>query len=483
MTVRVRIAPAPSGSLHIGNVRTALYNWLFARHHKGTFILRIEDTDQERVREEFIRSAMDELRWLGLGWDEGPEVEGPHGPYRQSQRLDTYREAAERLADEGLAYRCYCTPEELDARRKGAITEGRRPSYDGRCYRLTGAEKSDFESEGRRWVLRFHVSEGPPVAFDDLVTGPVEFERSELEDFAIFRQNGFPIYNFGVAIDDALMRVTHVIRGMDIQSSTPRQILVMQALGHDVPRYGHIPLVMGEGGKKLSKRTGADSVQWFRESGYLPEATINYLALLGTGFGDETIVSLDEMVAQFDIANVNASPAAVDMNKILWMNGEYIRMTSDEDLTQRIVPWLVGAGVAPTPPSGADFELIRQITPLIKSRIKLLAESVDYARPFFGRVPIEEGARDKVLAQPHVGELFDRAGATLGALAKWNRESIEAALREVQVAMELKPRTAFVPFYVAICGSSVGAPIFDAMAILGRDETLARLASARELIT
>ncbi|MGI8427208.1 MAG: glutamate--tRNA ligase [Actinomycetota bacterium] len=475
MNVRVRIAPAPTGTLHIGNARTALYNWLFARRHNGTFVLRIEDTDQARAKQEFVDSVTEELRWLGLGCDEGPGVGGPVGPYRQSERLATYRQAAFSLEEEGLAYRCFCTPEELDERRREAQAERRRPGYDGRCYRLTEAQKAGFESEGRRWVMRFHVPEEGETTFDDVVTGPVTWRHSEIDDFAIFRQDGFPIYNFGVAMDDALMEITHVIRGMDIQSSTPRQILVMNALGYQQPVYAHIPLVMGPGGKKLSKRLGGGSIEWYREHGFLPEALINSLVLLGTGFGDETILSRDEMVAGFELEKVNASPANFDLAKLDWMNGEYIRAQRDLQFAESLMPWLAGAGLVADPPAQEQGFLVESLAPLIKTRIRRLEEAAHYARPVLGDAELDQAAFEKVMRHPHVQEQMQRSIQLLAELADWSRDNIEEALRQVQMQMELKPKTAFAPFYVSVTGSTVSAPIFDVMALVGKQECLSRL--------
>lgn len=480
MTVRVRIAPAPSGSLHIGNARTALYNWLFARHHRGAFVLRIEDTDQTRVKEEFVQLLIDEMRWLGLDYDEGPDVGGPFAPYRESERLETYREAGDRLAEDGFVYRCYCTPEELKQRREGALAEGRKPGYDGRCFRLSDAERQGFEAEGRRWVLRFHVPDEGETTYEDLILGPVTVEYSEIEDFPILRQNGFPLYVMGAAVDDALMEITHVIRGMDLQSAAPRQVLLLGALGHEPPRYGHIPLVLGQGGKPLSKRYGGGSVEWYRDRGFLPEAVINSLALLGTGFGDETILSRDEMVEHFSLDKVHASPAALNEEKLDWMNGEYIRMLDVADLADRLEPWLVGAGVVGDPPSASEHERIRQVVPLAQTRIKRLEEAVPYARPLFSEeVELDPASFEKVMREPHVAELLDEALAALRALDPWGRDGVEGALRKIQEGMGLKPKTAFLPFYVAITGSRVGLPIFDSMEILGREKSLERLARAR----
>jgi len=483
MNVRVRIAPSPTGSLHIGNARTALYNWLFARHHQGAFVLRIEDTDQARVRPEFIASVIDELRWLGLDCDEGPESGGEFGPYRQSMRLNTYADAAKRLLADGVAYRCYCTPEELDQRRKQAMAAKQRPGYDGRCYRLSDAEAAQFEREGRRWVLRFHVPSEGETTFEDSITGPVTWQHSEIDDFAILRQDGFPIYNFGVALDDALMQMTHVIRGMDIQSSTPRQILVMKALGYDPPQYAHIPLVMGAGGKKLSKRLGGGSIEWYRDHGFLPDALLNSLVLLGTGFGDQTILSRQEMIAGFDLSKVNASAAAFDLDKLDWMNGEHIRALEAPEFSALITPWLQKTNLVPVPPSPQNAQKISAVSGLIQTRIRRLEEAPHYARPVFDEIELDEAAFAQVMAQPHVGEQLEHSIKLLEAQQEWTRDCIEAALRQIQTEMELKPKTAFAPFYVAVTGSKVSAPIFDVMAMIGKQKCLERLKVAAKRIS
>ena len=483
MTVRVRIAPAPSGTLHIGNARTALYNWLFARGRDGTFVLRIEDTDRQRVRDEFIDSAMAELRWLGLEWDEGPGAGGDYGPYRQSERLGVYAEAVEKLTASGDAYRCYCTPGELDERRKKAMAEKRRPGYDGRCYRLSDAERQAFEAEGRRWVMRFHVPEEGETSFEDAITGTVTWQHAEIDDFAIYRQDGTPIYNFGAAVDDAFMQISHVIRGLDIQSSTPRQIMVLRALGLPVPVYAHIPLVMGEGGKKLSKRYGGGSVQWYRDHGFLPDAVVNWMVLLGTGYGDETILSRDEMIAGFDLSKVNASAAAFDLEKLDWMNGEYIRMMAGPAFDDAVRPWLASQGLISAPVSAEEAARLTALAPLAKTRIKRLEESVRYMRPVLNGLDMDPAAFEKVMRQEHVVDQLARSVEKLEALGQWDRDAIEAALREIQTAMGLKPKTAFAPFYVSVTGSTVSLPIFDVMALVGRDECLRRIKEALRALT
>lgn len=478
MSVRVRFAPNPSGSLHVGGARTALYNWLFARKNKGTFILRIEDTDSQRASEEYLNYIVTELRWLGLDWDEGVEVGGPFASYRQSERLDIYREASTRLRDEGLAYRCYCTPDELAERRDLARQEGRKPGYDGRCYRLTDKERADFEAEGRRWVLRFHVPEGE-TTFLDLITGPVTVKHEDIDDFSIFRQNGLPLYNLAAAQDDALMEITHVIRGMDTQSATPRQILLAEALGHKVPHYAHIPLVLGAGGQKLSKRKEDTNIEWFQNNGYLPEAMVNFLVLLGMGYGDDTIISIERMIEEFDLSKVNASPAKFDLDKLTWMNGEYIRLLDEEQLTGRLEVFFIKEGFITSSPSQAEHELVKKVTPLVQTRIDRLDEAADYVRSLFLDVDMDPTAVQKVMLADYVPEMLERSIKVLGKLETWEAEKIEEVLRAILDDMELKPRQAFQPIRVAVSGSTVSAPLFDSMEILGQENTLERLERAQ----
>lgn len=483
MTVRVRIAPAPSGSLHIGNARTALYNWLFARHLGGRFVLRIEDTDQTRVRPEFVEMVIEEMRWLGLDYDEGPDIGGPYAPYKQSERLETYRAAADALSEQGLAYRCYCTPEELKERRERAIAEHRKPGYDGRCYRLSESERAAYEQEERRWVLRFHVDDDGSTSFDDLITGNVSVNHSEIEDFPILRQNGFPLYVLGAAIDDAEMEITHVIRGTDLQSSTPRQIMLLRALGRQPPEYAHIPLVFGTDGKPLSKRFGGSSVAWYRENGFLPDALVNGLVLLGTGFGDETILTRQEMIERFALEKVHASPAVLNAERLDWMNGEHIRSLTDDDLANALAPWLARDGLLSEPPSEEEIRLLGQVAPLVKTRVERLDQASALVRGIFKDVEMDPSAVEKVLRAPEVSGFLTRAHEVLSALEPWDAAAVEAALRDVADEMGLKPRKAFMPLYVAISGSTVSAPIFDSMAIIGRDACLHRLARAAQAVS
>lgn len=475
MTVRVRFAPAPSGSLHVGNARTALYNWLFARRRGGVFVLRIEDTDLRRVTQESYRRVLEDLRWLGLEWDEGPEAGGAHGPYRQSERLDIYREVAGRLLRDGAAYRCYCTKEELEKREWGARAAGRPAGYDGRCARLTEAERAAFEAEGRPWTVRFRVPDEGATTFSDLVTGEVTVEHAQLEDFSLVRPDGSPLYNLAATVDDGLMEITHVIRGLDLQSSTPRQILLHRFLGNPVPRYAHLPLILGPDRQKLSKRRSDVMLAWYQENGFLPEAMVNYLAFLGWGLGRDALMSLNELAAAFSIEAVNASPAMFDVEKLTWMNGEHIRRLDDAELARRLEPWLAGAGLVGNPPSEEERARIGAATPLIKTRIERLDQAAGLLRSLFAEVQIDPGAFDKAMRQPHVPDLLKRALDALAALPEWTMAAIEEALRGIQAEMGLKPKTAFQPIRVAVTGVLVSPPLFESMELIGRERCLARL--------
>lgn len=478
--VRVRAAPAPSGSLHVGNVRTFLYNWLHARHTGGKFVLRIEDTDTSRFTEEAYHAVLEDLRWLELDWDEGPEVEGPHAPYRQSQRTDLHKRAAEQLLADGAAYRCYCTKQELDERRQQAMAEKRRPGYDGRCSRLTAGQIEAFEAEGRASVVRVRVPNVGQSTYEDLVIGEVKTDLEQIDDFAIVRSDGAPLYHLAVVVDDGMMQINHVIRGDDLLSNTPKQILLHAALGNPVPRFGHLPQVLGPDRKPLGKRHGSTSIADFREAGYLPDALVNFLALLGWGTADDTIMNREDLIARFRIGDVHPSPAMFDTKKLDWMNGEYIRLLSDDELTRLVTPFYLKAGLIDESPSPQEQAKIEAATPLIKTRIRRLDEASALVRGLFGRVDIDQQAGAKVLGADHVGELFTRTTQALGAVQPWDKENVEAALRAVAEEMGLKPRTAFAPFYVAVSGSTVSAPVFDLMTLIGRDECLARIALAQE---
>ena len=482
--IRVRFAPSPSGDLHVGNIRTALYDWAFARHHGGTFVFRIEDTDRSRVTDENIHAAAESLRWLGLDWDEGPEVGGPYGPYLQSQRMDVYREWARRFLDSGHAYHCYCTPDELEERREAARREGRPPGYDGRCRELTAEQVDAYRVEGRQPVLRFKMPPGS-TTFQDLIRGEVHFEHEHVPDFVLMRADGSPLYTLAVAVDDILMGITHILRGDDLLSSTPRQMAVYTAMGvapEDFPVFGHLPFVLGADNQKLSKRNGEVSIAWYRREGFLPEAMVNYLALLGWSLGDDREeFTLAEMVEAFDIERVNSNPARFDMKKLEAINGDKIRALKPDDFAARILPFLQQAGLVAHPPTAEEQRLVEGAAPLIQERMTRLTETVGMLGFLFvaeDHFTVDPEAAARSLTEDSRPAL-EAARAALEGVPRWRTEDIEAALREALVAgLGLKPKHAFSPIRVAVTGRRVSPPLFESMELLGRDRTLARLDGA-----
>ncbi len=482
--VRVRMAPSPTGSPHVGLVRTALYNWAFARHHGGTFVFRIEDTDASRNTRESYDSLLDLFHWLGLGWDEGPEVGGDHGPYLQSQRGHLYQDALAKLADSGHTYPCYCTNDEVEARRQASGSKVM--GYDRHCRGLTDDQLAAFKAEGRGAVLRFKMPDGE-IAFDDLVRGRVSFHSDHVPDYALARANGDPLYTLVNPVDDALMEITHVLRGEDLLSSTPRQIPLYAALaevgiGTGAPEFGHLPYVMGQGNKKLSKRDPEANALGYREAGFLPEGLLNYLALLGWAIsGDRDIFTLDEMVTAFDIRDVNPNPARFDLKKADAINASHMRLLSIEDITHRVLPFLKDAGVVSDPVSDADAQLLELAMPLVGERINKLTEAVD----MLGFLFVDEESFTREPAD--VEKLLDEQGRTIVQasydavvdLHSWSTGAIQEALQAKLVdELELKPRVAFGPVRVAITGRRVSPPLFESMELLGRDRSLSRLRSA-----
>jgi glutamyl-tRNA synthetase len=470
--VRTRIAPAPSGSLHVGNARTALYSWLFARHHGGTFVLRIEDTDRKRATDEAYAAVLEDLRWLGLGWDEGPEVGGPHGPYRQSERLDRYDAVVLQFLDAGRAYKCYCTAEELEERRKRAQAEGRTPGYDGRCRNLGDQERAAFEAEGRPAAVRFKVPEGRTITFDDVVRGAISTHTREIPDFIVRRSDGSPTYMLAAGVDDALMGITHVIRGEDLMAATPRQILVREAMAvADVPAFAHLPLLVAPDGRPLSKRWGDVAISAYRERGFLPEAMVNYLALLGWSYDDRTnVFSIEELSEKFSLERVGKNPAAFDVSKLEWLNGHYIRNSSSEQLTERLIPFCVAAGLPADTPEGS--QLLGAVAPLLIERLKRLDEAPRMIAFLFRDVELDDKAAAALDGQ---SDYLSAAADVLEALDKWTAPEIEEALRSLAAGRDLKPRAAFQPIRAAVTGTLVSPPLFESMEILGRATTLERL--------
>ncbi|MDQ6522360.1 glutamate--tRNA ligase [Nocardioides sp. LHD-245] len=482
--VRVRMAPSPTGSPHVGLVRTALFNWAFARHHGGTFVFRIEDTDKERSTDESLSSIIDLMRWLGLDWDEGPEVGGPHAPYFQSERGDKYADALARLKDSSFTYDCYCTTDEATARRKAAGSKVQ--GYDGFCRELTAEQVAAFEADGRRPVVRFRMPDGS-ITWNDLVRGEVSFETEFVPDFALCRANGDPLYTLVNPVDDALMEITHVLRGEDLLSSTPRQIALYEALKEigiatATPEFGHLPYVMGEGNKKLSKRDPEAHALAYRDQGYLPEGLLNYLALLGWAIAaDRDVFSLEEMVEAFDIKDVVANPARFDLKKCDAINAAHMRLLSTDEITHRALPFLKRDGVVADPVTDADAQLLELAMPLVAERINKLAE----ASAMLGFLFVDEDAFtvDPEDAAKQIGEsgipVLQASYDALAALPTWSTDAIQAALQAALVeGLGLKPRNAFGPVRVAVTGKRISPPLFESLELLGRDRSLGRLQRA-----
>lgn len=479
--IKVRFAPSPTGDLHVGNIRTALFDWAYARHTGGIFLFRIEDTDRSRVTDEYIAAAIDTLKWLGLSWDEGPEVGGPHGPYLQSQRLDIYSEWADRFIKQGDAYYCYCSPDELEARREAQKESGQAPGYDGKCRSISDEDLARYRAQGREPVIRMRMPDGS-TTFTDVIRGECTFDHNFVPDFVLVRADGSPLYTLAVAVDDVLMEVTHVLRGEDLLSSTPRQIRVYQAMGvkaEDYPLFAHLPFVMGTDNAKLSKRNGETSIAWYREQGFLPEAICNYLALLGWSPGDDREnLTLKELTELFTIERVNSNPARFDMKKLENINGDKIRALTLDDFYQWSLPFLQMAKVVATPITNEQESVVRQALPIIQERLIKLSEIPGMlAFLFTEKVDLDPDSVAKYLDGDAKG-IISKAIEVLTPLSTWSHEAIDGALRAALIEqMGLKPRLAFSAIRVAITGSHISPPLFESMEILGRERVLARLAA------
>jgi glutamyl-tRNA synthetase len=489
---RVRIAPSPTGPLHIGTARTALFNYLFAKRTGGTFILRLEDTDAARSTVEYEKDIIDGLHWLGLEWDEGPDVaggpdRGAFGPYRQMQRLDTYAEAARSLLESDLAYPCYCTPEQLEADRKAQEAARQPPRYVGRCAKLTAEERSPREADGRRGALRFRVKPGV-VAFDDLVRGQVEIDTVNLGgDFVIVRADGNPLYHFTVVVDDAAMEVTHVIRGEDHLSNTPKHILLFEALGHDVPAFGHLPLILNPDRTKMSKRKSQTAIAAYIDEGFVPEAMVNFLALLGWSTGtEEEILSLPDLAQRFDLDHVQKGGAVFDRERLEWLNGQWIRKLAPEEVIDRLRPFLereLAAGRIERLPG--DDEL-RALLPVVQERLPVLGTIGELV----GFLWVDEVSLDMATLVPKrwdastTVEGLQAARDEIAAVGEvsYEADELEAPLRALCEARGWKAGDLFMAIRVAVTGRTATPPLFDTLVALGRERTLERLDRAIELL-
>lgn len=481
-TVRVRMAPSPTGTLHVGGARTALFNWLFARHNNGTFVLRIEDTDQLRSKPEYLENILWSFRWLGLDWDEGPEVGGPYAPYFQMQRLETYRQAVDRLLAENKAYYCYCSPEELEAARAEARAAKKPFRYRGRCRLLTPEQRAVYLGQERLPVVRFATPMEGVTSFDDMIHGPISINNSELDDFVIMKSDGVPTYNLAVVMDDSSMHITHVIRADEHIANTPKQLLLYQALGLEPPRFAHVPLVLGMDRAKLSKRYGASSVSDFARLGYLPEALINYLALLGWSYDDKReLFSKEELVRYFTLERVGKTGGAFNMEKLDWMNGYYIRQLSVDDLIDRGVPFLREAGIIPAGALTPDLrDYLMAIMPLVQERLKRLAELPELI-DFFFVDELEYDAKmlvPKGLDAPTTLAAIVRARDVLASLPEFDDAVMDATLRHLADDLKLKTGQLFGALRVAVTGRTVAPPLFQTMVVLGRQRTMTRIEKA-----
>ena len=479
--VRVRFAPSPTGIPHVGNLRTALFNWLFARHHGGSFILRIEDTDIVRKVKGAVDTILESLRWLGMDWDEGPEIGGDYGPYFQSQRLEIYQGIAQRLLEQGHAYLCYCSPERLEEMRKEQVRRKQPPGYDRRCRELIEKEKTELEAEGVIPVIRFKTPLSGQIKFADLIRGDVVFDSEKIDDFVLLKSDGYPTYHLANVIDDHFMQISHVLRADEWLSSTPRHILLYDALAFEPPKFAHLPMILGNDRAKLSKRHGAVSVMEYREQGYLPQAMVNFLALLGWSLDDRTeIMSREELIANFSLERIGKTGAIFSQEKLGWMNGIYLRQLSTEELVEQTMPFLErGLPKRVKRPISRDY--VRQIIPLIQERMRTLVEGIDLAQFFFVEeldykptILLERGlTRERAL------KALKTAKERLADLP-FEASTLEGVLRSLAAELELKTGELFGLLRVATTGRTAAPPLFETMAVLGRERCLTRIEAALE---
>ena len=480
--VRVRFAPSPTGRPHVGGIRTAMFDWLLARHTGGTFILRIEDTDVERKVEGAVDYIMEGLKWLGLDWDEGPDIGGDYGPYYQSQRLDLYKQAAARLVNQGDAYYCYCSPERLEAMRQEQVARKQPPGYDRHCRELSPQERAKKEAEGIVPVVRFKVPLQGQTKFTDLIYGDVTFEHSTIDDFVLLKSDGYPTYHLANVVDDHAMKISHVIRGEEWLSSTPRHLLIYGALGYNPPQYIHHPLIVGPDRAKLSKRHGDVSILEFRAKGYLPEAMFNFIALIGWSLDDKTeLMTRQELIENFSLERISKTAAIFNKEKLDWMNGVFIRKLNYEELARQITPFLE-SGLPANVPRPVSQEYVVRIAPLVQERINTLAEAAVYADFFFVDTP--EYATSMLVGKKMTGETalaaLKAAEERLSSLESFKHDLLEDALRNLAGDLGLKTGQLFGLLRVATTGRNATPPLFETMEVLGKERCLKRIRVAIE---
>ena len=480
--VRVRVAPSPTGYLHLGLARTALFNWLFAKHHNGTFVLRVDDTDVERSTEESLENILESFRWLGITFDEGVGIGGDYGPYKQSERLEIYHEYTEKLLETGGAYCCYCTKEELDKEREQAREQRKAYIYSGKCRNLTADEREKHEAEGRKPSIRLKVP-GKVITVHDLVKGNVDFQTVLIGDFIIVRPSGMPMYNFASAIDDMTMKTSHIIRADEHLANTPKQILIYEALKCPLPEFAHVPLVMGKKGEKLSKRHGATSAEEYRKQGYLPEAMINYLVRLGWSYDDqEEVFTIDELIEKFTLDRVGTSSGIFDQQKLLWLNGEYIAKMDIDARTKAVIPFLREAGLIGEDVPPEKYEWIKAIVTAIGDRLKTLTQIIDYAGAFFvDELEYDEKAVQKRLKQDYVPQMLEDLKGIFQATEPFDEAKLEEVIRDYSEKTGLSGSKIIHPLRVALTGKPVGPGIFETVVLVGRERAIQRLDKGIEL--
>lgn len=481
MSYRVRFAPSPTGTLHIGSARTALYNWLAARGKGGTYILRIEDTDQERSTPEAVDQALRVLRWLGLDWDEGPGAEGKFGPYVQSERADTYNRAIDTLLASGRAYESFETQKELDAEREAQRAADQPVVYGGGHRDLTDAQREELRAEGRPSVIRFRTPEVGDTIVRDSIHGEISFDNALIGDFIIRKTDGFPVYNFACVVDDAAMEITNVVRGDDHLPNTPRQVMLYEALGYSVPMFAHVPMILGPDKKKLSKRHGAASVEEFDEEGYLPQTVRNYVALLGWSKDDETtLMSDDELIESFTVERVRKSPAAFDYDKLRWMNGQKLRALPSEDFATEYARWRDTWAPQDVPSSAAAWSVTAdQAALLAQAKVETLADVPEFVSFMLDPVEMIPEALERLHGMEEAHQVLPAAVSAFEALdGPWNPETVEGVLRGLCTSLEMKPRGTFGPIRVGVTGRVAAPGLFETIAVLGKERTIERLRSA-----
>jgi len=475
--IKVRFAPSPTGPLHIGGARSALFNYLLARRHGGKMVLRIEDTDLERSSRESEVNISESLKWLGIEWDEGPDVGGSFGPYRQTERLEIYTKHAQELINKGLAYKCYCSEEELEEQRQAFIAKGELPRYSGCCRNLTDEQKAKYITEGRKPVIRFRVPNDQLVIIDDLVRGTVTFESNGIGDYVIIKSDGIPTYNFAATVDDYLMKITHVIRAEEHLSNTPRQVLVYEALGWAKPKFAHISLILGKDKSKMSKRHGATSVVQYKQLGYLPEAVVNFLALLGWApGGEEEIFTMEQLIEQFSLDRVAKNPAVFDMDKLKWINGYYIRQSSVERITDLALPFLKEAGYIKENMNEEQYQWAKMIVTAVQEKIHAVTEILDYMKIFTGsEVEFENEDARSVLKEEQVPQVIEALRTKLNEMDILEPEAIKKALKAITKETKLGGRNVFMPIRVALTGQMHGPELHYIIPVLGKELVEKRL--------